>query len=168
MGKTFVLIKPEAFDRREDIEKDITENNFSIVEKKELKWIWSQIRKTYSKENLKYYGSNRANTLMSFLIPYVITRKFGQDPPIEVLILSSEGDTIKDFVEICGPRDAMEYVKEEFKNTLRGKYGLGPEHSFSRTIEGRDCRFEFNGIHKSSREEEYREELAIYFPDLLS
>jgi len=162
MGETFCLIKPEAFDKRKGIEKDITENNFSIVRKRESHWKWNQIRETYPKEKLNYY-SERANLIMSFLIPYTISRKFGPNPMVEALILSSEGDTIRDFVELCGPRDAMKYVKEEFKETLRGKYGLGPEHSFIKTIEGKECRFDFNGIHRSSREKEFKVDKKIYF-----
>lgn len=162
MGKTFCLLKPEISDRIDEVERDIVENNFSIVKKKKLGWEWTQMRKTYSKENLNY-GTKRCNKTMSFFIPYAITRKFGLNPPIEVLTLSSEGDTIRDFVKFCGPRDAMEYVKQEFQNTLRGKYGLGPDHSFTKTIQGKKCRFDFNGVHRTSKEEEFKTEPRIYF-----
>jgi len=161
MGKTLCLIKPEAIDRRRKVEKDITDNDFFIDRKKEFHWKWKQMREMYSKENLHYH-SKRANKIMSFFIPYTISRKF-PNPMVEALMLSSEGDTIKDFVDLCGPTAAMEYVKKEFKNTLRHRYGLGPEHSFIKTIEGKECRFDFNGIHKTSTEKEFRAEKNIYF-----
>jgi hypothetical protein len=164
MGETFCLIKPEAFDRREDIEKDIIGNNFSILEKMESYWKWNQMREMYSKENLHYNTKTikKTNRIMSFLIPYEISRKF-PNPMVEALILSSDGDTIRDFVKFCGPTAAMEYTKKEFKNTLRGKYGLGPEHGFIRTIEGKEYRFDFNGIHKSSTKKEFIRDRKIYF-----
>jgi nucleoside diphosphate kinase len=162
MGKTFCLLKPEVSFRTEEIEMDIEENNFSLAQRKKLGWKLEQIRRTYSKEKLNY-GSERANRIMSNLIPDVITQRFGLNPPIEVLILSSEGNSVEDFVRICGPRNALEYVREEFQNTLRGKYGLKPEHSFVKNIDNRECRFDFNGIHRSSTVEEYGTELKIYF-----
>jgi len=162
MDKTFCLLKPEISSRTEEVERDIEENNFSLVQSKKLCWKLEQIRRTYSKEKLNY-GSERVNRIMSNLIPDVIIQRFGLNPPIEVLILSSEGSTIEDFVRICGPRNALEYVRAEFQNTLRGKYGLKPEHSFVKNIDNVECRFDFNGIHRSSTVEEYGKELEIYF-----
>lgn len=165
MGKALLLIKPEAYLDKGRIKYDLVmENNFSIDEDEMMHWKREQMEKTYSKERLNY-GSEKANEIMSGLIPDAIIEKFGPNPLIEVLILSSKGDTIRDLVNLCGPRDAIEYVKKEFKNTLRGRYGLGLGHSFIKTIEGRECRFDFNGTHKSS-EEEYEEDVRIYFPRL--
>lgn len=162
MGKTFCLLKPEVSSRIEEVERDIEENNFSLTQRKKLGWKLGQIRRTYSKEKLNY-GSERANRIMSNFIPDVITQRFGLNPPIEVLILSSEGNTIEDFIKICGPTHVLEYVKEEFRNTLRGKYGLGPEYSFATIINGKKCSFDFNAVHKSSSKKEFETERKIYF-----
>jgi len=161
MGLTFCLIKPEAFDRRDEIEEFVEDNDFSLVIGKEQEWTKGKIRKTYTKEKL-HYPTDNANSKMSELIPDAIYRKF-PNPMVEALIISSEGDITKRFIDLCGPTRALEYVKEEFRNTLRGKYGLGPECSFVTVIDGKECSFDFNAVHKTTTEKEFETERKIYF-----
>jgi len=105
MGKTFCLLKPEVSDRIDEIERDIVKNNYSIVKRRELYWDYP-LRIKYLKENLSYH-SEQANIVMRRLVAdYYKKYKLW----VVALILSSEGDTIRDFVDFCGPRDAMEYV----------------------------------------------------------
>jgi len=166
MGRTLAVIKPETFDQREEIKTDIKENDFHIVKNKTLRWHRELIERTYTKEKLNY-GSERANEVMSLIIPDLIFDNFGENPKIEALILSSKGNTIEDFVRLCGPTNAFDYLRKEFEKTLRGKYGLGPEKSFVKTIDGIVCRFYFNGTHRTSTQEEYEEEKEIYFGKII-
>jgi len=161
MGKTICLIKPEAFEKRKDVKGMITENDFSIDEDKEQPWKRRQIEMTYSMHKL-HYPTPHANSVMQGVIARLILERFS-DPMVDALIISSKGDTIEDFVKLCGPTKALEYTKKEFENTLRGRFGLGPEQTYITTIDGYKCKFDFNAVHKASSEEELEIEKSIYF-----
>jgi nucleoside diphosphate kinase len=162
MGKTFCLIKPEGFARRYMIKRMISENDFCIDKEIEQPWSREKICKTYSVGKL-HYPTSKANNAMANLIPDIILKKF-PNPMVDAMILSSEGNTIENFINLCGPTKALEYVQKQFKyNTLRGRFGLRPDQSFSTKIDGYICGFDFNAIHKSSNEEELREEENVYF-----
>ncbi|MFH0929339.1 MAG: nucleoside-diphosphate kinase [Candidatus Aenigmatarchaeota archaeon] len=165
MRKTFGLVKPEVILRADEIIDYIQENGFSVIKEKKQVWTREQIATTYSPKNLKYPDPQKpihsVNVKMSEYIVEKIYERFGT-PIVDALLLTSQGNTVQDFVRLCGPTKAIDYVKKEFENTLRGKFGLPVSESLVTEIDGFVCSFDFNGIHKTSRKKELRDAKKNY------
>jgi len=151
-----VLVKPEAYFKKDFIVKDIEEYGLSIDQTMPQRWTREKIRQTYPSENYSHWP-------MAIFIDNIYFGKFGKDPMVEVMLISSEADTIKKIKKLVGPLDASIAKRPEDSSTLRYKYGL--RESFSVCIDGKPYYLYFNGIHSSSKED-FKRERKIYFPEI--
>jgi len=173
MGLTYILVKPEAIKHVEEIKRDILNSGFEIIKEKEIDFEYYLIRQLYSPERLNY-PTEWDNRIMSIFIPNIYSANFGSCRFLKAhaFLLSYKNDAIKKLVEVTGPTDAKEYKKPKNAETLRGRYGLGPEYNIKITIDNDErkdadeCEWCFNAIHRPSKEEELDRGLKILFPDL--
>lgn len=165
MGQTCVVIKPEAIERNDEIKEKMRENKFFTFKTTgRIPYIQELCNELHSPKRLQY-PIQLANELMPKYIWYDILSNYSK-PEIEALLVYSMPlTTIQDFKKFVGPGDPLEYMLPENKHTLRAKYGLSDRHVFTTFIKGYECRFAYNGIHASSSEDEFREDMKIFFPE---
>lgn len=143
MDKTFYIIKPEAFNQRDNIRKDILNSGLSITESKILA-LSSSDTAHLSVQDMLYTKDKKLSQAYDYFLRQGL---------VEVGVISGS-DVISKFKDVCGSHyDPCECPL----NTLRSKYGHF-ESSFYQ-----DREFYLNGVHKSSNEIEASYELDYYY-----
>ena len=152
MEKGLIVVKPAAYYSSDRIANDIEEYSLSIDDRIKQRWTREKIRSTYPAE--KY-----PNWPMASFVDNIIFSRFGKDPLIEAIFVSSSKDTIKKVKKLVGPLDAAYAQRPEDSETLRYKYGLKERRVM--IIDNKPYYFYFNGTH-SSTDEEFRNEEKLY------
>lgn len=133
-SETFAMIKPDAFEKANEIKALIIEDGFKVKESFEFK---------LSKEQAAlFYQEHDGKKFFEDLINYITSG------PVIVMRLCKEGDdAIRDFRKLMGPTDSKK-AKNDEPNTIRALYGTNIEK---------------NAIHGSSCEEDAKRELEFFF-----
>ncbi|KAK2954290.1 putative Nucleoside diphosphate kinase [Blattamonas nauphoetae] len=107
MDKTFALIKPDAYPRREAIIEDIKKCGFTILKQSEPKPTKEQFEEFYAEHKERHFF----NDLVAFM----------QSGPIVAMVLQKE-NAVPDWRKTIGPTNSLK-AKEEAPESLRAKYG---------------------------------------------
>ncbi|MEM9738117.1 MAG: nucleoside-diphosphate kinase [Bacteroidota bacterium] len=132
---TFAIIKPDAFDKAEEIIKEIKDKGFEI--NKQAKFSFSD---DLAKE---FYKEHNGRKFFNDLIQYMTSEKV----VVLKLFLPESSCAVKEFKDLAGPTDP-ENAKFEKPNTLRAKYGTN---------------IEVNAIHAADTEENAEREINLIF-----
>jgi hypothetical protein len=159
MKKGLLLIKPEAYFWSDSITKDIKDYGLYIDDRIEQRWTNEKIRQTYPPEDFPHWP-------MAEVIDNIIFEKFGKNPWVKAMIISSPKDSMEKIKkELIGPFDASYFQRPEESHTLRYKYGLKRQRfQLPMGKNGEPNYFYYNGTHLSS-EERFEIEKKIFFSD---
>lgn len=153
MTKTFLMIKPDAVDRRlvKDIIQDLN-NAGLLIEKFDV--VKADIRLIN-----KHYGDLIRNLDPEIRIKEKIKKTYRGKYIVPMIVVGSDEDINNNIIkisrDIIGPTEPL----KASKNTIRGKYGLND--SFKQAdLENRMVN---NLIHASDSKEKAEEEISIWF-----
>lgn len=132
---TCAIIKPDAFNKKEQIKLDIRKEGFRIDASKEYEWTESLAQ--------DFYKEHKERKFFNDLIEYMTSGE------IVVLKLSLPCGryAVQEFRHLAGPVDAAK-AKVEASNSLRAKYGTNIEK---------------NAIHASDSKESAEREIKLIF-----
>ena len=142
MERGLLIVKPGAYPQRDSVARDIVDYGLSIDQRIEQRWTVEKIRKTYPPEMYPEWP-------MAIVIDNIIFGKFGKNPWIEAMIISSEKDSMEKIKkDLIGRFDASYFQRPEESQTLRYKYGI-KKSRFPLPIgkNGEMNYFYYNGIH---------------------
>ncbi|CAM1312961.1 NME5 (predicted) [Pycnogonum litorale] len=107
MERTLALIKPDAFDRADEIERIIVDEGFAILQKKKLKLTKGQAQ--------EFYQEHVKRPFFDGLVEYMTSGY------IVALILARE-NAIKHWRDVIGPTKTS-LAKETAPNSIRAEFG---------------------------------------------
>lgn len=107
---TFAMIKPDAFDKAEEIEKTIQDHGFTI--KESYKYTFNKLQTKF------FYAEHEKKEFFNELITYITKG------PVWVMFLEKE-NAVKEFKDLMGDPDP----KKAGDGTLRKKYGRDKLHN---------------------------------------
>ncbi|MFC1546204.1 nucleoside-diphosphate kinase [bacterium] len=146
----FVMIKPDGYDVKDQIIKDIEDNHFKVLKKEE-----SNFKESAAE---KFYAEHKERTFFPFLKNYITGKlKQGKENPVVKIIFQYTGNRNMPAWQILR-EEVIGQTDGEKKGTLRNKY-----HTEIVIID-EDTKEIYNKIHCSGEFSEAAREIGILFP----
>lgn len=113
IGRTLAIIKPDAIDKRDEIEEIIQQHGFSILQKRQIHLTPEQTSDFYA----EHYGKMFFPSLVAYI----------SSGPIVALVLARE-DAISYWRQLIGPTNTLK-ARDQAPESLRAIYGTDSQRN---------------------------------------
>ncbi|XP_028408300.1 nucleoside diphosphate kinase homolog 5-like [Dendronephthya gigantea] len=113
LGRTLAIIKPDAIDKRDEIEEIIQQHGFSILQKRQVHLTPEQTSDFYA----EHYGKMFFPSLVAYI----------SSGPIVALVLGRE-DAISYWRQLIGPTNTLK-ARDQAPESLRAIYGTDSQRN---------------------------------------